>query len=133
MASSNKDLGAKKEAAILALLSARSVEDAARTAGVSARTLSRWMKEKDFQAACRRARRQAFEQQVGRLQQASAAVVTTLLKLAVDGTAPPAVRARASWYVLTLATKAFETEDLEARVTELEEAARDSQQRDGSP
>ena len=126
MASSNKDLGAKKEAAILALLSARSIEDAARTAGVPVRTLSRWMKEKDFQAACRRARRKAFEQQLGRLQQASGAVVTTLLKLAVDGTAPAAVRARAAWYVLTLATRAFETEDLEARVAELEEAASES-------
>jgi regulator of sirC expression with transglutaminase-like and TPR domain len=126
MASSDKDLGAKKEAAILALLSARSMEDAARTAGVPARTLSRWMKEKDFQAACRRTRSQAFEQQLGRLQQAASAVVTTLLKLAIDPAAPPAVRARAAWYVLTLATKAFEIEDLEARVTELEEAAGES-------
>ena len=126
MASSDKDMGAKKEAAILALLSARSIEDAARTAGVPARTLSRWMKEKGFQAACRRARRLAFHQQLGRLQQASGAVVTTLLKLAVDGTAPPAVRARACCSVLTLATRAFETEDLEARIAELEEAARES-------
>ncbi len=126
MPSSDKDMGAKKESAILALLSARGIEDAARTAGVAPRTLSRWMKEKDFQAACRRARRVAFDQQLGRLQQASGAVVTTLVKLAVDGTAPPAVRARASWYVLTLATRAFETEDLEAHVAELEEAASES-------
>lgn len=49
--------------------------------------------------------------------------MTTLLKLAVDSNAPAAVRARAAYYILTLATKAIEIEDIEARVAELERAA----------
>jgi hypothetical protein len=50
----------------------------------------------------------------------------TLLKLAVDASIPPAVRARSFWYVLTLAAKALELEDIEARVAELERAAQTS-------
>ena len=48
MAGSTQNFGAKKEAAILALLSSRSVEDAARAANVPVRTLYRWLKEPDF-------------------------------------------------------------------------------------
>ena len=39
------------EQAIAALLSHRSVEEAARAVGISANTLLRWMKEPEFQAA----------------------------------------------------------------------------------
>lgn len=65
----------------------------------------------------------AFHQMVARLRQASGAAVTTLLKLAVDPNAPAAVKARAAYYILTLGTKAMETEDIDVRVTELERAA----------
>jgi hypothetical protein len=57
------------------------------------------------------------------LQQASGAAVTTLLKLAVDTNVPPAVRARAAYYILTLSRQWMETDDIDARVAELEEAA----------
>ena len=40
-------LGRKKEAAILALLSQRNIEDSARSVGISPRTLYRWMQEPD--------------------------------------------------------------------------------------
>jgi len=115
-------LGAKKEAAIQALLTARSIEEAARQTNTPVRTLYRWLSEKDFDEALRKARRTSFRQTTGRLQQASPAAVTTLLKLTVDGSAPAAVRARASYYVLSMAHKAIETEDIEARITALEHA-----------
>ena len=44
-------IGAKQEAAVLALLSSKNVEEAARAAGVTPRTLYRWMSESDFDAA----------------------------------------------------------------------------------
>jgi AcrR family transcriptional regulator len=69
MAGFREKLGAKQEAAVLAMLTARSVEDAARSAGVAPRTLYRWLKEKDFDAAYREARRAAFSQAIARLQQ----------------------------------------------------------------
>jgi hypothetical protein len=48
-----------KEAAVLALLSSRNVEEAARAAGVNPRTLYRWMKEPEFDGAYREAKHAA--------------------------------------------------------------------------
>jgi hypothetical protein len=87
------------------------------------------MKEPEFDVAYREARRAAFRQSVARLQQASGAAVTTLLKLMVDPTTPPSTRARAADSVLDHSAKAIELEDIEARVVELERAAEASRQR----
>ena len=62
----------------------------------------------------------AFRQSTARLQQASSPAVTTLLKIIVDPAAPLAVKARCAYYILDQTHKAVETEEIEARVTELE-------------
>lgn len=111
------------------LLTARSIEDAARTAGVPPRTLHRWLKELEFQAACREARRQAYGQATARLQQATGAAVSTLLKIMVDTNAPPSTRVRAADSVLDHAKQAIEIEDVEVRVAALEQAAELSKRR----
>ena len=108
------------------MLSQRNVEEAARSVGISARTLYRWMKEPDFDAAYRAARRAAFSQSTARLQQMCAAAVSTLGKIMVDPNAPAASRVRAADSVLDHAAKAIEIEDIEARVSELERAAEQS-------
>jgi hypothetical protein len=124
MAALQEKLGGKREAAIIALLTARSIEDAARTAGVPPRTLHRWLLEPEFDAAYRKARRNAYGQATARLQQATGAAVSTLLKLMVDQNTPPSsVRARAADSVLDHASKAIEIEDVEVRVAALEQAA----------
>jgi hypothetical protein len=115
--------GRKKEEAVAALLVQRNLEDAARAVGISAKTLLRWMKEPEFDAAYREARRAAFGQSVARLQQASGAAVSTLLKIMVDSTAPASTRVRAADSVLDHSAKSIEIEDIEARVAELERAA----------
>ena len=115
--------GRKKEEAIAALLTQRNVEDAARAAGIDAKTLLRWMKEPEFETEYRAARRAAFGQAVARLQQASGAAVSTLLKIMVDTNAPASTRVRAADSVLDHSAKAIELEDIEARVSELERAS----------
>ena len=65
---------------IAALLSQRNFEEAARTAGIGTTTLLRWLQMPEFDAAYRKARRDAFSQSIARLQQASGAAVSTLLK-----------------------------------------------------
>ena len=115
--------GHKVEQAIAALLSHRNVEEAARAVGISANTLLRWLKEPEFDAACREARRMAFSQSLARLQDASGAAVTTVLKIMLDTNAPAGTRLRAAEVVLEQTTKAIEVEDLEVRVAELERAA----------
>jgi len=51
--------GRKKEDAIAALLTQRTVEEAAKSLNIATKTLLRWMKEPEFDAAYRAARRQA--------------------------------------------------------------------------
>jgi hypothetical protein len=113
----------KREEAIAALLTQRNVEDASRAVGIGVSTLLRWMKEPEFEAAYREARRAAFGQSVARLQQASSAAVSTLLKVMVDPATPPATKVRAADSVLDHSAKAIEIEDIDARLTELERTA----------
>ncbi len=115
--------GRKWEEAIAALLTQRNTEDAARAVGISVSTLLRWMKEPEFKAAYREARRIAFGQSVARLQQAASAAVSTLLKVMVDPATPPATKVKAVDSVLDHAAKAIEIEDIEARLTDLERTA----------
>ena len=126
MSESGGKFGRKKDEAIVALLSQRSVDDAARSVNVTPRTLYRWLKDPEFDTAYRRARRDAFGQSVARLQQGSSAAATTLLKIMLDPNAPASTRARCADSVLDHAAKAIELEDIEARVTELERAAETS-------
>jgi hypothetical protein len=123
MARSAEKLGAKKEGAILALLTSRSVEDAARAADVPLRSLYRWLKEPEFDAAYRKAKRAAFGQAVSRLQQGTGAAAAVMLKLMVDSGVPASTRLRAADCVFTHAKSAIEMEEIEARVAALEQAA----------
>lgn len=122
MTGGEEKIGPKKEAAILALLTARGIEDAAKNANVPPRTLYRWLKEPAFDAAYRRAKRTAFGQAT-RLHQGTSAAAATMLKLMVDPNVPPSTRLRAADCVFTHAKNAIELEEVEARVAVLEQAA----------
>src|ERR1035437_7033096 len=111
MAARKSILGRKQEEAIVALLTQRNVEEAAHAAGIGGRTLLRWLRLPEFEAAYREARRAAFRQSIARLQQASGAAVSTLLKIMVDTSAPHSTRVRAADSVLDHAAKAIEIED----------------------
>jgi hypothetical protein len=121
-------LSRKMDAAIIGLMTQRNHEEAAKFAGISVSTLGRWQELPEFDAAYRKARRKAFGQQVARLQHAGSAAVTTIAKLAVDPGMPPAVRARASYYVITLATKAIELDDFGRRLADVERALKVSKE-----
>lgn len=119
----------KQDEAIAALLTQRTIEDAAKSISVSPNTLLRWLKDPDFDKAYREARRAAFRQSVARLQQASSTAVTALLKVLVDPATPASARVRAADVILDHSAKAIELEDIEARVSELERAAEANDQR----
>jgi hypothetical protein len=114
----------KMEQAVAALLSHRSIEDAAREIDISPNTLLRWMKDPEFRAAWQEARRTVFCHAIGRLQDAAGAAATTLLKIMLDANAPAATRLRAVEIVLEQAAKAGAIEDIEDRVAKLEHSAR---------
>lgn len=115
--------GRKKEDAIVALLTTRTTEEAARAVGISAKTMLRWQKEPEFKIAFLTAQRAAFGQAIGRLHHLSSAAVTTLGKVMLEPGTPPATRVRAADSILDHTIKAIEIEGLEARLTELERAA----------
>ena len=122
MAFDNSKLGRKHEQAIAALMTQRNVDEAAKVAGVGVRTLWRWLKNPDFQAGYREARRTAFSQSIARLQQGGSAAATTLIKIMVDPKEPAAARVRAADCVLSHGVRAIEIEDLAARMDQLERA-----------
>ena len=70
----------------------------------------------------RKARRDAFGQGAARLQQASSAAVSTMLKIMLDQHTAASTKLRAAELVLTHGAKAIEIEDIDARVAELERA-----------
>jgi len=115
--------GRKKEDAIVALMTQRNLEEAAKSIGIVPNTLLRWMKEPEFDKAYCEARRDAFGQSIARLHQMSSAAVATLGKVMVDAGTPPSVRVRAAEAIITHGAKAIELEDIDARVTELERVA----------
>ena len=117
-------LTAKQEGAIIALLAQRNVEEAARAANVPVRTLFRWLREPNFVEAYRKAKRDAYGQAIARLHHLSSAAVSTLGKVMLDAGTPPATKVRAADSILNHTIKAVENEDIEARVSELERAAR---------
>jgi hypothetical protein len=115
--------GRKEERMILALLEHSSVEKAAASLRISEATLWRRLKDPMFQDALRRARREAFSRAVARLQQASSAAVTTLLRIMCDGKTPASSRVRAALSVLELAFRSTEVEDMQTRIERLEQLA----------
>jgi hypothetical protein len=114
-------LSRKREQAIAALLSEATIASAAERAGISEVTLWRWLKQTDFKAAYREARRQVVEKAVAQLQQSSWAASTTLLKLLASNS--DSVRLRAAEAILSHANKGLELIDFEERIAALEEKA----------
>ena len=121
--------GRKKEAAIAALLTQRNVEEAARTAGIGTQTLYRWMKEPEFDAAYRKAKRGVFGQAVARLQQGLSAAAATMLRIMVDPSAPASTRLRAADCVFSQVKDASEMEQIQERIAVLEQAAEQAKPR----
>jgi len=113
--------GRKQEQAIAALLSHRSVEESAKAVGISVATLKRWMRLPEFRAAHLEARRAVVWQANARIQQNAGAAVAVLFKLMADPSTPAAVKARTAHCVLECANRSLELEDIELRLTRLEE------------
>lgn len=122
MSANVSKLSPKQEQAILALVTNQGVDNAARAVGIAPRTLYRWMNEPLFDKAYRKARREAFGQGTARLQQASGAAVSSILKIMLDQHTPASTKLRAADLVLTHGAKGIEIEDVAARVAALEQS-----------
>jgi hypothetical protein len=123
----------KQELALAALLSERTVEQAAAKAGISYRTLKNWLRDPTFSDAYRRARAEVLERTVARLLTTCGDAVEALRKNLTCGKAGPEIRAAVA--ILTHAVRGVETLDLRAEVDELKrqiEAMRQGSSEHGS-
>ena len=120
MAGKEGKFGRKQEAAIVALLTQRTVDEAARAAGIGTRTLLRWLQVPDFQRAYREARRAVVQQAITQVQRATGEAVETLRSVMQDAEAPASARVSAAKAILETAVKGVELEDLAARIAALE-------------
>lgn len=109
----------KREKAILALLSHRTIKEAAESVGIGEATLWRWLQDQDFQKAYQSARREAVRQAIASLQQASGEAVAVLKELMLSESTPATVRVTAAKAIIEYSIKAVEVEDLAVRVDEL--------------
>jgi hypothetical protein len=111
----------QEDAALVALLSAPTITEAASQAGIGEATLYRWLADPAFRARHREARRQVVEHAVCALQHATSTAVATLERNLTCGA--PASEIAAAKAVLDFAVKGVELVDLADRVEQLEQAA----------
>ena len=117
----------KQERAISTLLSASSLKDAAKEAGISEATLHRWLKDENFQTAYRAAKREVVNHAICRLQRSSGKAVETLENIMRGAGNPATSRVTAAKIILEMAIKGVEVEDLEKRIADLEKFVREKQ------
>jgi hypothetical protein len=118
---SEGSLPAKQEAALSAVLSHPTLKEAALAAGISETTLWRYTRDEEFSKRLREARRDLVNHAVIQLQKASSEAATVLRDLMMKEDAPPAARISAARSILDYSFKAVETDDLKARLAELEQ------------
>jgi hypothetical protein len=112
---------AQRERLVLAMLQQPTWQKAAEVAGVSEVTAWRIRHTTEFRREFLQARRELVSQCFARLQQGSSAAVATLLKIMCDANNSASSRVQAASRILDLAKGAFEVEDLEVRIQELED------------
>ena len=110
----------KKEALIASLMSQPTIEQAAKTAGVSTATANRWMKEAQFVTDYRQARRAALDKTLAFIESTTLAAVQVLRTVMLAPDSPPQTKVAAAKVLLDTALRAFELGDQEARIQALE-------------
>jgi nicotinic acid phosphoribosyltransferase len=118
----------KQEQFIAALLSYPTVEAAAKVVGIGNVTAWKWRKDPAFDKQYREATREAMHQAAALLQGAAREAVETLRAI-LSKAESEAARVSAARTILDMALKAAELEDIEQRLSALEQAAEERRTR----
>ena len=113
-------IGRKRAAAVTALLTSRSVGEAAQVVGVSARTLQRWKADPAFADSLLDAQNEIFFAACNEVRGLALDAARTLGTILRDEKQPSPSRVRACLAVLSLLMKTHNHEIVEARLTKLE-------------
>ena len=107
-----------KEKALTALIESSSITEAAKSSGLSEKTLRRYLEEKEFLTEYRTARRQMVESAIAKMQNAASEAVDRLKELQYSEN--PAVAARCAQIIYENALKGMETTDILERLERIE-------------
>jgi len=77
----NRELTARQQRVIAALLASRSISEAASVVGINERTVRRWLEQSPFREALREAERAVLRNALGRIQSLTAKAADTLESL----------------------------------------------------
>ena len=110
----------KKLLAITALLTHGTIKDAARSVGLSENTLSRWLRNEEFQKSFYEAKRGLVEQATARIRNCMTEAVEVLRSIMNDSIAPCSSRVSAAKSLIEIGLKAEGVEELESRISALE-------------
>ena len=117
-------LTAKQTRTIEALLVCESIEASAKKVYIAKSTLYRWLKDETFQLEFGKAKFSLISNAITTLQRASTTAVKVLCEVMNNKKITAGTRVNAARIVLEQAIKCSELEDLEKRITGLEEVAR---------
>jgi phage terminase small subunit len=126
-----QELTSRQRKAIAALLSCRTVAQAAQLSGVSERTLYRWLADDTFRAAVLSAEGETINQATRRLLGLQQAAIDTLGGILQDDSAPAGVRVRAAESVLDLLLRLRDLRDVEDRLARLEQQLHENENDQG--
>jgi predicted transcriptional regulator len=117
----NGNLTKNQARAVAALMTTRTIEQAAQRVGIGRRTLDRWLKEDThFQAALVAAEGQAIDAASRRLVHLADQAISVILHTMAEKATTPGVRLRAAETVLAYTLKMRELASLERRVVAIE-------------
>jgi hypothetical protein len=111
----------KQEAALLSLLSHKTLKESALAAGISMPTLWRYLRDPIFSLRYREARRELVECAMVRLQNDAEHAAKVLRDVADDKEAPAGARVTAARTIIELSVKSVELGDLQQRLASLED------------
>lgn len=116
-------LSSDRQRAINELLASGNQTKAAEAAGVTGRTLRRWLCEPAFVAALDEAQNQLLDDVTNDLVRASHDAVALLHRIVKDPNAKPSLQIRAAQIVIDSVLRWQELRDFDRRLTALEESA----------
>lgn len=117
-----EQLTPRHEKAIAALLATATITEAAKQSGIGFRTLTRWLADPAFNEAYQTARKQAVKGAITCLQRKANEAADALAKIMADKKNTPASRVTAARTILDMSVRALILEDIEQRLTVVEEA-----------
>lgn len=112
---------------IAALLTHRTIEDAAKAADVTTRTITRWMEDQNFRLQLANAETNVIDHATRQLIALQADAIKTMASIMDDGKVSPAVRLRAAQAILDTVIRLRELRNVEVRLLALEVAVGDAQ------